>query len=136
MKKEDLVEGRVKLSDKELTDLTEKYGITKEQVIATIGANIAEMNKGRARRPANGFGVLFRELRDSSGWSQEELGEELGLHPEELHGIEEGDDAPLDVNAVLQAALSMQLLELELAALLRLSVVWKVEEGREPGEEE
>jgi len=37
------------------------------------------------------FGKRLRQLRRSSGWTQEELAERAGLHPTYIGGIERGE---------------------------------------------
>ena len=37
------------------------------------------------------FGKRLRQLRQSSGWTQEELAERAGLHPTYIGGIERGE---------------------------------------------
>jgi len=68
----------------------------------------------RARRTAEGiFGEHLRELRASSGLSQEALAEKAGLHRNYIGHLERGEKTPsLDVLVRLAAAFELSLPEL------------------------
>ena len=49
---------------------------------------------GRGDLPPTGFGVALRRERDAKGWTQAQLGDASGIHPNTVAKLERGDQEP------------------------------------------
>ncbi|MBV8898431.1 MAG: helix-turn-helix transcriptional regulator [Acidobacteriaceae bacterium] len=74
------------------------------------------MSRRKKRQPdAELFGTVVRELRESRGWTQEELAERASMNASYLGFVERGDNVPT-LTIILQIA---EGLRVEPAELLR-----------------
>ena len=49
---------------------------------------------GRGDLPPSGFGAKLRAMRDAKGWTQKEMADAAGLHPNTVARLERGEHEP------------------------------------------
>ena len=49
---------------------------------------------GRGYLPPSGFGAAMRKLREEKGWTQKQLGDAAGVHPNTIAKLERGETQP------------------------------------------